>query len=271
MPQAGRMPESFNLFRYIDHLRQRWPVLAVACGAAVGFAFLAALLMPSRYQATARILIQQPAASDVRYAMAMSPVYLESLKSYELVASGDRLFLDALNHFNLAQGQSIGRLKQSVLKVSVPRNTRILDISVTLGDPVKAQALALYIAEQTVKVTHEYSATVERELLAAAQKQLDDAESAGAKEAHDAAQTSVDLAVEHLAEVRGSASGRIEELQIVDPGVVPSKPTAPNVPVMLAAAFLVALAGSVLYLTFEFNYRLERFAAPLARVKTLHD
>jgi capsular polysaccharide biosynthesis protein len=271
MPQAGRMPESFEMFRYIDHLRSRWPVVAVACSAAVGIALLAALLMPARYQATARILIQQPPASDVRYAMAMSPVYLESLKSYELVASGDRLFLDALNHFNLAQGQSIEQLKRSVLKVSVPRNTRILEISVTLRDPVKAQALALYIAEQTVKVTHEYSATVEHELLAAAQKQLEDAEAAGAKGTHDAAQTAVDVAVEHLAEVRGSAGGRVEELQVVDPGIVPSKPTSPNVPVMLAAALLVALAVSVLYLTFEFNYRLERFAAPLARVKSIHD
>jgi len=258
------------MFRYIDHLRRRWPVIAVACGAAVAFALLAALLMPARYQATARILIQQPPASDVRYAMAMSPVYLESLRSYELVASGDRLFQDALNHFNLAQGQSIEQLKRSVLKVSVPRNTRILEISVTLRDPVKAQALALYIAEQTVKLTHEYSATVERELVAAAQKQLDDAEAAGAKGTHDA-QTAVDVAMEHLADVRASASGRIEELQVVDPGIVPSKPTSPNVPVMLAAALLVALAGSVLYLTFEFNYRLERFAAPLSRVKSIHD
>ena len=271
MPQAVGMPESFELFRYIDHLRHRWPVIAAACGAAVGFALLAGLLMPAKYQATARILIQQPPASDGRYAMAMSPVYLESLKSYELVASGDRLFLDALNHFNLAQGQSSEQLKRSVLKVSVPRNTRILEISVTLRDPVKAQALALYIAEQTVKLTHEYSAAVERELLAAAQKQLDEAEAASAKGPHDAAQTTVDMAVEHLAEVRGSASGRVEELQVVDPGVVPSKPTSPNLPVMLVSALLVALAGSVLYLTLEFNYRLERFATPLARVKSIHD
>ncbi len=264
------MPESFAMFHHIDHLRRRWPVIAVACGAAMGFALLAVLLTPARYQATARILIQQPPGADLRYSMSMSPVYLDSLKSYELVASGDRLFQDAVNHFNLAQGQSIEQLKHSVLKVSVPRNTRILEISVTLHDPVKAQALALYIAEQTVKVTREYSATMERELLAAAQKQLDDAEAR-----HGAAQTAVDMAMEHLAEVRASAGGRVEELQVVDPGIVPSKPTWPNVPVTLAAALLVALAGSLLYLTFEFNYRLERFAAPratapLARVKS-HD
>jgi capsular polysaccharide biosynthesis protein len=276
MPQAGRMPESFEMFRYIDHLRSRWPVIAVACGAAIGCVFLAALLMPARYEATARILIQQPRGADVRYAMAMSAVYLDSLRSYELVASGDRLFLDAMNHFNLAQGRSVEQLKRSVLKVSVPRNTRILEISVTLGDPVKAQALALYVAEETVRVTHEASAAVERELLEAAQKQLDDAEAAGAKGGHDASQTAVDVAVEHLAEVRASAGGSIDELGVVDPGVVPSTPTSPNIPVMLTAAFLMALAGSVLYLTFEFNYRLERFAAPhatapLARVKSLND
>ena len=45
---------------------------------------------------------------------------------------------------------------------------------------------------------------------------------------------------------------------------------------MLLVAVLVALVGSLLYLTLEFNYRLERPAAPrtvapLARVKTRND
>jgi capsular polysaccharide biosynthesis protein len=276
------MPESFEMFRYLDHLRRRWPVMAVACGAAMALAFAAALAIPPRYQATARILIQQPPAADMRYSMALSPVYLDSLRSYELVASGDKLFSDAAAHFNLSEGEALEPLKRSILKVTVPHNTRILEISATLRDPVKVQALALYIAEQTVNLTHTYSATVERELLAGAQKQLDEAtaelqrsESAGGKGIHDAAQTAVDLAVEHLAEIRGSAGGRMDELQVVDPGVVPSKPVWPNAPVMVVAAFLVALAGAVLYLTFDFNYRLARAAAPrspaLARVKALHD
>lgn len=282
MPQAGRMPEAFEMFRYLDHLRRRWPVIAVACGAAMALAFVAALIMPAKYEATARIMIQQPPGADLRYATVLSPMYIESLKSYELVASGDSLFLDALNHFDLAQGHSIEEFKRSVLKTTVPRNTRILEISVTLPDPVKVQALALYIAQQTVKVTHENSAAMERELLASAQKQLEDAESelqqteATNQARHSAAQTAVDLAAEHLGDVRSSATGRVDELQVIDPGVVPSNPKSPNLPVMLVAAFLIALAGSVLYLTFEFNYRLERSAAarttlPLTRVKSLND
>jgi uncharacterized membrane protein YGL010W len=62
----------------------------------------------------------------------------------------------------------------------------------------------------------------------------------------------------------------------VDPGVVPERPSWPNVPVMLLAAFLVALVSSLLYLTLELNFGLVKSAAPrsvaqLARVKTGND
>ena len=287
------MPENFEMFRYLDHLRSRWRVIAVACGAAAAIALVAALLTPNRYTSTARVLIEPPAGSDPRGAMAVSPIYLESLKSYELVASGDRLFLDAMDHFKLPRTGSIERLKRSVLKVTIPRNTKVLEISATLGEPVQAQSLALYIAEQTVKLARDVSADTERDLLADAQKQLDDAQArfnslggggpaasspdTDARSAQrDAARGAVYAAVEHLAQVRSMAGARGERLRIIDPGVVPQRPSWPNIPLMLVVSILVALVGSLLYVTVEFNYRLERPAAPrtvapLARVKTRND
>ena len=124
------MPETFEMFRYLDHLRRRWRVIAVACGVAVVLALVVALLTPARYTATARIMIEPPAGSDSRIAIAVSPIYLESLKSYELVASGDRLFLEAVEHSRSSTPSPWTRLKRSVLRVTHsaqyqdPRNCR---------------------------------------------------------------------------------------------------------------------------------------------------
>src|SRR5579859_6686963 len=123
------MPETFEILRYVDHLRRRWRVMAVACGVALVLASVAALLTPARYTATARIMIEPPAGNDSRITVAVSPMYMESLKSYELVASGDRLFRDAVEHFRLQYPKSVNELGRSVLKVSIPRNTKILEIS----------------------------------------------------------------------------------------------------------------------------------------------
>jgi hypothetical protein len=102
------------------------------------------------------------------------------------------------------------------------------------------------------------------------------AESASRTAQRDAARAAVYAAVEHLVQVRSTAGGRGERLKIIDPGVVSQQPSWPNVPLMLLVAVLVALVGSLLYLTLEFNYRLERPAAPrtvapLARVKSRND
>jgi uncharacterized protein involved in exopolysaccharide biosynthesis len=288
------MPESFEMLHYLVHLRLRWRVIAVACGTAVAIALIVALFTPAQYTATARVMIEPPAGSDPRGATAVSPIYLESLKSYELLASGDRLFQDALDHFNLPRTKSLNSLKRSVLKVSIARNTKVLEISATVGEPTQAQALALYIADQTVKLARRIPAETEQDLLADARKQLDEAEavlrppapenvraaspagSAPPAALHNAAQEAVYQAAQHLAQVRAMVGARGERLQIIDSGVVPERPSWPNIPIILVAAFLVALVGSLLYVTVEFNYRAERSAAPralapLARVKTRND
>lgn len=277
--------------------------MALACGVAVTLALLASLVVANEYTATTRIVIEPPAGTDLRASMAVSPIYLESLKTYELVASGDRLFLDAIEHFKLPRRMAIDRMKRSVLKVSIPRNTKILEISVTLRDPKQAQELALYIAEQTVRLTRETATETEQDLISDAQKQLADArtrmdkaeaalaalsrhsadagtdraaELSAAKIQSDTARAAFETADEHLAEVRSSAGFRGERLRIIDPGVIPERPSWPNLPLNLLIAVFVALAGSLVYLTFEFNYRLARSAAPralspVARVKSGHD
>jgi len=297
------MPESFEMFRYVDHLRHRWRMIAVACGVAAVLAFVAALLTPSQYTATTRLIIEPPAGSDLRAAMAISPIYLESLKSYELLSSGDRLFLDAIEHFKLPRSKPVDALKRSVLKVTIPRNTKILEISATLPDPAKAQALALYIAEQAVRLSRDVSIETEGDLVSDAQKQwseartrLEQAEIAWARAAEspvtqapdraaqidtaqaqrDAARLAFEAAEKRVQEIRAMTGMRGERLKIIDPGTVPERPSWPNIPLIVLAALVVALAGTLLYMTIEFNHSLEKPPAPralppLARVKTRND
>src|SRR5215469_2942256 len=97
IPQVGSMPGIFGLFRYLNNLVSRSRVDAVPCGTAIGIAPTAAVLTPNRYTSTAGGLIESTAGSDPRHAMAVSPINLESLKLYELVAWGDRLFVDAID------------------------------------------------------------------------------------------------------------------------------------------------------------------------------
>ena len=288
------MPESFEMFRYLDYLRRRWMVIAGAVGVAVALALVAGLLTPAQYTATARILIESPAAGDLRASMAVSPVYLESLKSYAILASGNRLFADAVEHFHIRRSRSIEQLKKSVLKVTIPRNTKVLEVATTLPDPRQAWELAHYIAVHTVALARDLALEADRDALADAQKQREEARAqleqpetalantaaSSANAAHSTKNESLQLAIEaaqmHLQEVRSTAGYRAERLKIFDPGVVPERPSWPNIPLILIAAVLVALAASLLYVTFEFNYRLEKSAAPravapLARVKNLND
>jgi len=270
------MPESFEMFQYLEHVCRRWRIPLLACAVALVVALVASLLQPSQYTATARVIIQSPASGDLRASLAVSPIYLESLKTYELVASGDGLFASAIDHFHLPRSKPFDRLKRSVLKTAIPRNTEVLEISATLQDPRQAQALALYIAEQTVKLTRDLALEADRDAVADAQKHWDDARARLSQNSGTSAQSAVEAAGSRLEEARSTAGYRSERLKIIDPGVVPERPSSPNVPLNLIVALSLALVGSLGYLTVEFNYRLEkssspRTVAPLARVKGLHD
>ena len=150
MIRTGVGPEltAIDLARYI---RSRRRFLAMACASAVLLAGVASLLLPKRYTATASLVVEPPAGMDPRSATALSPVYLESLKTSESLVSSDTLFLKALDHLRINErfpSRSVESLKRSVLRVSKQVNTRVIEISATLDDPREAQQLAAYIAEQ---------------------------------------------------------------------------------------------------------------------------
>jgi len=361
------MAESLDIFRYISYLRLRWLWIAGSCLVALALALAASLAMPRQYTAAARIVIDPPAGADPRSAVGVSPIYLESLKTYEQFAASDSLFQKAIDRFHLRQSlgaHPIESLKKRLLKVAIVRNTRILEIEATLPDARMAQQLAQFLAESTVDLsrslateadqdllrgmsqqeeetraslerieanwarllsdepvtdlqaamgkTAELRATLEQQVLSTEQEIADAAErqkTAGEAEKQEARKESTNATArldemrkqlqtidqqakererllaqrmtdrDRVAAARGAAQAALtamearfrearaesgyrgERLHIIDPGVVPERPSAPNVPLNLMAALLLGLVLPVLYLMLELNYQEHRVTA----------
>ncbi|HUE04809.1 MAG TPA: hypothetical protein VMR62_34980 [Bryobacteraceae bacterium] len=355
--------ESVNSYRYLSFLGSRWPFLAASCAIAVLLTLGVTLTQPKLYTATCRILIEPPAGTDIRSALGVSPIYLESLKTYEHFAASDSLFVRALDKFELRRrfpARTVESLKAGILKVGMVRDTKILEIKVTLPDPKASQALAQYLAEETVKLSRSVDQEADQDLTqtieqqeAVAQARVDRSEAAwthtiaqqpverlqqeiqsggdlksslehqllgaeadaaegqagepGAARARSdtlrkqLAQVDQDLAVKEallgqrlaerdrvdaertasqdayttvetrLNQVRADRGYRSERLKIIDPGIVPEQPSAPNLPLRLLAALVLGLVVPVVYLTLELSYRTQRAHAtrPSAPTRTL--
>ena len=357
------MAETFDAFRYIGYLRSRWRFLAVCCAVAFTIAVLVSMTTRKQYTATSRIVIEPPAGTDLRSAMAVSPIYLESLKTFEHFAASDSLFGRAVDRFQLRQlfgPASFESLKRRIVKVETVRNTRILEISATLPDPVKAQQLASFLAESTVDMNRSLVAEGDQELVKGIERQereindrlqaidvawtrllaveptvdleaslqnaarlrgelqaqalsseLEIADAAerlkqpkadeteihkqqtnakarleeihrqisvldrdtaakdtllSERSAHrdkldasrKAAQSALAAIEERLREARGEIGYRGERLKIIDPGIVPERPSSPNLPLNVVAALLAAVVLSILYLTLSMNLQEQR-------------
>jgi uncharacterized protein involved in exopolysaccharide biosynthesis len=351
------MYQTFDAFEYVEYLRRRWRVIVAAFVAALLLSLGVSLLLPKRYTATASIVIEAPGGNDVRLSTAVSPVYLESLKTYERFASSDTLFARAAERFHLLEpgtSHSIEALKRSVLKVAKLRDTKILEISATLADPKTAQGLVQYLADETVTSSRVESLVSDTDFVAKAQKQTNEARQRleqVQKESADAAvnapvealQSEVDAAVElqgkvqqqlveaqaniaeyqpqaqsggqfageqlqgararatllqkrsddlaldiqqkskllanrsakheqlltetklaqssyealsnRLRDLEITAGSHAEQLRVIDPGIVPQRPSSPNIALNVAVALFLALAASIAYLSLAFAYR----------------
>jgi uncharacterized protein involved in exopolysaccharide biosynthesis len=162
------MPDSFEMGAYLAHLRQRWRFVAIVVVAALGSSVLLTLLQTNRYTARVSLIIDPPASGDLRATTAISPIYMESLRSYEHFASSDHLFAEAADRFELrgkGRGSSpIEDLKRKILRVAIPRNTRILTIEVTLPDSAKAHQVATYLAEHTIELNRSAGIAIDGEI-----------------------------------------------------------------------------------------------------------
>jgi uncharacterized protein involved in exopolysaccharide biosynthesis len=215
--------DSFESFDFPNYLKRKWRYCVLACAVAVALALVGSLLLPKQYSSTATLLIEPPQVADLRVMATASSVYLESLKAYEHVASGNKLFQRAVQKFDLRSsypGEPLETIKRRTLNVSKIRETRVLEITVTLPDARKAAAVAEYLAQQVAEMTQPVG--------------------------RDPA-TDTPIQQEPLEPTAG------ERLHVIDSGVVPERPSSPNLPLNLVAAFALAAVASSLYLVVGFS------------------
>jgi uncharacterized protein involved in exopolysaccharide biosynthesis len=143
---------SFDAKSFAVWCGARWRFCTLAIGLALAITLTVSLLQTKQYTSTAAILIGAPANNDPRAFTAMNPTYLDSLRVWERVTSSDSLFLQALEKVPVPG--PAGSVKQRILRVTKPAGMALLEISITLPDPRKAQALAQTLAELTVAQSH---------------------------------------------------------------------------------------------------------------------
>ncbi len=157
------MTERFDPFEYLLYLRKRWRFAMLTIAGAMLLTAIACLLMTPLYTATARLIIDPPAGPDPRTSTAINAVYLESLKSYEAFASSDAVFAKAVEKYHLLDpGATFEDFKRRALRVTKLKDTRILEIQVSLANPANAQAVAQYLAEEAVALNQLLASQRER-------------------------------------------------------------------------------------------------------------
>ena len=352
MPNAVD-PDSFDSMEYLEYLRTRWKFSAAAVLIAAAVAVAVCLILPQQYTATATLVIEPPGA-DPRTATAVSPVYLESLKSYESFADSDSLFVKACEKFGLLKGSSapsVESFKRRVLRVDKLKDTKLLNIAVTLPNPIQAQAMVQFLAEETVALNRSMARAGDSEALGDVQRQVDaaekqvetsraeasaaavagsepvleteaqsladlkaraeaqrieanvaladaaargDQESAATARARLTALTADEAALDKQLQSKSTALSQLrarrqrtddqlrtaedvftaarlrsdgtrdatrfrsEELRIVDPGIVPQRPSFPNLPLTVIAAVAMSIVACLVCLTFQFGFARQR-------------
>jgi capsular polysaccharide biosynthesis protein len=209
--------KTYSVEQLLTHLRTRGRFLAIACGVAFVLSLGISLVMTRKYTATVSIVIDPPASSDPRAATAISPIYLESLRTYESFAEGDSLFSRAVDKFHLRsdQGQTIESLKQKILRVNKLKDSKILQLQVTLPSAQTASAVAQFIAGEVVNISHRTGAGTDTEMRQNAQQQLDQWQQRYTKAVDEYATFNAKWPVESL-------QGELEALQDVSSRVLRS-------------------------------------------------
>jgi uncharacterized protein involved in exopolysaccharide biosynthesis len=76
--------------------------------------------------------------------------------------------------------------------------------------------------------------------------------------ARQSAQTALAAIDGRLREARSERGFRGERLQVIDPGIVPERPSSPNIPLNIVVALLAGLALPILYFTLRANFQERR-------------
>jgi uncharacterized protein involved in exopolysaccharide biosynthesis len=70
-----------------------------------------------------------------------------------------------------------------------------------------------------------------------------------------AAQVEYEAAARRMRELSSFAGSSGERLKVIDPGIVPERPSSPRTSLYVAVAALTALLGSIVFLSFRYGLR----------------
>jgi uncharacterized protein involved in exopolysaccharide biosynthesis len=73
-----------------------------------------------------------------------------------------------------------------------------------------------------------------------------------------AGQTALLAIQTRLRETRGESGYRGERLRIIDPGIIPERPSSPNLPLNVLAALFAGLVLPIVWLTLAMNFEEQR-------------
>jgi capsular exopolysaccharide synthesis family protein len=250
---------------FLGILARRGWVVVITAALTFAIACLGLYLTPPTYSATALVRIakgDEGAASyfDVGYADRLMGTYLLVLKS--------RSYLEEVNR-QLRGSRSFEELS-AMVAIEAPANTELLRITVQSPDPAEARdvaaALAFLLVEQPQSVYYgrtrssreilgEQLSTLEQQLQAdrASLTQLSQAEPGLRDEAAIGAMTArialdertQSTLLGQYEQARVDEALRARSISLIDPPVVPSAPSKPNVKLNLALGVLLGLVGGV--------------------------
>lgn len=148
-----------KLARRIGRLRRhaRWILIGTALGALT--ALVISLVLPKTYRATTYVLVSDskigPATQVQVWPYAM-PTFVPFVANDELVAKALKQFHLDQAPYNLTPGEF---RRRNYLDVSIPKATRLLEISVEFPEARLASDLANYLAQTAVEYNNQMNAT----------------------------------------------------------------------------------------------------------------
>src|SRR6266404_3395203 len=114
------MPDHFDLTAYLAALRARWIAIFFVALAAAGVAFTFSMMLLKKYEASVLMTIQ-PGVVGASNPAAISPAYLDSLRSYEQFVTSEGLVAKLL-----ASTGEVDAFRRSSLRATLGRGTRTL-------------------------------------------------------------------------------------------------------------------------------------------------
>ncbi len=170
--------QPFSFWRQWLILRRRGRLIVfgtLACSLAAG---VFSLLQSKIFEATTYLLVSESKLADLTSRNA-AYVYYDLLRSYETFINNDYLIQKTVEHFQLQQPPyelTPDRFKRRrILQVELPKNTRLLQVSVEFPEPQLAADIANYFASNAVAFNEEMNTRDAQRTRESLKQQLDQA------------------------------------------------------------------------------------------------